>query len=307
MAVNVWGPNSSPLSISASSDRNGAAQCLSPTHLQAESLAYPKQLTLASLPPLPEPNTRERRKQLAGGIAIVSFLILICNLTTLLIFFLDPKISLTFRFILLGLTVLESVVAIICLVFIGLSDPGVIKRSDKTCWPLPAVVSIRLRAGEPLDGMANVSEEKLEARTFCVRCLVWRSHGSHHCATCQRCVSDFDHHCAVLGRCIAGRGCSGGNLRYFQGLVSMGFLGGLTAVGAAGWALSLWVGWWALVIIVAAYCLVQPSCAVLCFCLRYVPRHEHCRRECCGVEHQNMPTLNLDWDAFDSQDMQEMV
>lgn len=78
-------------------------------------------------------------------------------------------------------------------------DPGTIKRSPETCFPQPELVKERLRNGLTLDGVGNLSED---GRTFCIRCLVWRPDDveTHHCNTCQRCVTDFDHHCGGAPR-----------------------------------------------------------------------------------------------------------
>jgi hypothetical protein len=109
---------------------------------------------------------------------------------------------------------LESLVALVALIGLMTSDPGVIRRSPQTCYPMPADVAERLREGKPLPER-NVTDGE---RSYCVRCLVWRSSrpptsescspGSpllhpHHCSTCRRCVGDFDHHCGVFGMCSA--------------------------------------------------------------------------------------------------------
>ena len=105
----------------------------------------------------------------------------------------------------------EAAIAMFCLFVILYGDPGVIRRSPETCFPLPELVKERLDRGEALDGLDNLSHEQLGS--YCVRYCVWRppsaklknrgampddcdmsvcENGSHHCRTCGRCVVDFD-------------------------------------------------------------------------------------------------------------------
>eukprot|EP00947_MAST-08B_sp_MAST-8B-sp1_P004910 g4910.t1 len=132
--------------------------------------------------------------------------------------------------VLLTLITAEAAVAFTCLGFIMLGDPGIIRRSAANSFPLPPLVAARLKEapGQPVvlpGAAANSNIQGPNGRTFCVRCLVWRSDENrakgtcltrfavrqgwcghakspHHCSTCQRCVSEFDHHCGVFGRCI---------------------------------------------------------------------------------------------------------
>ncbi|CAJ1407812.1 unnamed protein product [Effrenium voratum] len=143
----------------------------------------------------------------------------------------------------------EAAIAVVCLLYLLFGDPGVIKRSPETCFPLPQEVATRLRRGEALEGVENIQEGD---STFCVRCLVWRPTKQrswlaeaaggkmppwlrrclpclrdgrcHHCRTCGRCVRFFDHHCGVFGRCIAGTLVSG-NMPFFCTIIFMAFAG----------------------------------------------------------------------------------
>ncbi|CAJ1447174.1 unnamed protein product [Effrenium voratum] len=142
-----------------------------------------------------------------------------------------------------------AAIAVVCLLYLLFGDPGVIKRSPETCFPLPQEVATRLRRGEALEGVENIQEGD---STFCVRCLVWRPTKQrswlaeaaggkmppwlrrclpclrdgrcHHCRTCGRCVRFFDHHCGVFGRCIAGTLVSG-NMPFFCTIIFMAFAG----------------------------------------------------------------------------------
>jgi len=115
----------------------------------------------------------------------------------------------------------EVIIAVLCLLFLILGQASVIKRSAKTCFPIPPEVEERLKQESPdLSGLANIAgpagSETLG--TYCVRCLVWRPprNDNHHCSTCQRCVTHFDHHCGVFGRCIVG-----GNMPCFSALIAL--------------------------------------------------------------------------------------
>lgn len=170
-----------------------------------------------ALPPLPIPDYSTMRSEACYG----NFLVL-----ALIVFFVTPvHMGYTNDTIFyLYLIYAEAVIAIICLLGLMWGDPGTIKRTPETCFPLPAQVSAQLAHGKRLDAgrLGNIHEG---GRTFCIRCLVWRPDDTvHHCRTCQRCVVDFDHHCGVFGRCIAGEGYAG-NMGYFKTLILMFFMG----------------------------------------------------------------------------------
>ena len=107
----------------------------------------------------------------------------------------------------------HTVIAAAALLLINVWDPGIIRRSNAVCSPLPRVVSERLRMTEPLEGLRNIPDEK-GISSFCVRCCIWRPIEAHHCSICQRCVNEFDEHCEILGCCVGGslRGCRGNKL-----------------------------------------------------------------------------------------------
>eukprot|EP00927_Polykrikos_kofoidii_P069246 TRINITY_DN64622_c0_g1_i1.p1 TRINITY_DN64622_c0_g1~~TRINITY_DN64622_c0_g1_i1.p1 ORF type:complete len:284 (-),score=34.81 TRINITY_DN64622_c0_g1_i1:52-834(-) len=98
-----------------------------------------------------------------------------------------------------------ALVAVFCTAYILLASAGEIRRSERTCYPIPQEVGTRLRSGLSCVGMENIQASDGKS-SYCVRCLVWRERGpqtrSHHCNVCQRCFSNFDHHCGVFGRCI---------------------------------------------------------------------------------------------------------
>ena len=130
--------------------------------------------------------------------------------------------------------------AAVGLLVINLVDPGVARRSEATCLPLPADVAERLLVapGQPLDGLENVSDADGRG-SYCVRCCVWRPPLSHHCSICQMCVREWDHHCEIFGRCAGGASLQcRGNLLVFR--VNVVNLAG--AVTTASCALALWVG-----------------------------------------------------------------
>ena len=137
-----------------------------------------------------------------------------------------------------------AAIALLCLFGLLCGDPGVIRRSEDRCFPIPDEVLRRLKDGVPThEGLSNIVDGD---RSFCVRCLLWRNRPDgypalvgpvqqcaraqpHHCRICNRCVENFDHHCGVFGRCIAGRGMRG-NMKFFVLIIAMGYGGMLMTI-----------------------------------------------------------------------------
>ncbi len=189
-------------------------------------------LSIAQLPPMPRPRRAEQLGESTLGVFVVTVLVgLLVGVTHGIA--VGPGTQ-NNNWLPLLFIYAEAALAYICLLGLLCADPGTIKRTRATCYPIPPDVAARLKSGEPLTDLAgNISRD---GRSYCVRCLVWRdksadsrfegSHSIHHCSTCQRCVVDFDHHCGVFGRCIAGSGFSG-NMKYFKGILFC-FAAGIT-------------------------------------------------------------------------------
>ena len=64
-----------------------------------------------------------------------------------------------------------ALLALCCFAVLYYGDPGVVRRSESACFPLPPAVEARVRAGENATALNNIIEGR---DTFCVRCLVWR-------------------------------------------------------------------------------------------------------------------------------------
>lgn len=199
---------------------------------------------LVTLPPMPMPNFLAQRSQALLGCVVVLTAIAVC-VSIVHGFALwaagDEGLPADLWVRTVGLVYFEAALALCCLLGLMLGDPGVIGRSEESCFPQPPEVAERLAQGQPLSALRNIAGD--DGRTFCVRCLVWRPSpedvgcrlpflccraGSHHCAICQRCVRYFDHHCVVFGRCVAGRGF-GGNMPYFVGIILTAYAGAGTA------------------------------------------------------------------------------
>lgn len=196
------------------------------------------EIAIKDLPALPQPHRCEQLSESMLGITVVSLLIaLFVGLTQGVAVGAPPYGA---EWLALVCIYLEAAVAIGALCGLLCGDPGVVRRSPETCYPVPPEVLARLQRGESLIGLSNITDQQL-GRTYCVRCLVWRPDGGsmgsrfpgssmcHHCATCQRCVTDFDHHCGVFGRCIAGSGWRG-NMKYFKCIISMAGCAMLTCI-----------------------------------------------------------------------------
>lgn len=184
---------------------------------------------LQDLPPMKTPDLATMRSQACTGTVVV--LLLIAMLAGLPhASKVPPYAGWAVRDVGFTLLYIEAGLAIACLLGLMWGDPGTLKRSQQTCFPLPTLVSERLRAGISLEGLDNIHENGL---VFCVRCCIWRRDtfrdATHHCSICNRCVRDFDHHCGVFGRCIAGKGMRG-NMGFFKGILFCAMAGVFTCV-----------------------------------------------------------------------------
>ncbi|CAE7338349.1 Hip14 [Symbiodinium pilosum] len=197
------------------------------------------------LPPLPEPNRWEMRSESACGCTLVLGLIAVLVAATRhMCKKMAGHVNEVLQSTLFYAIHVEALLAFVCLLGLMWGDAGVIRRSQRTCLPVPPPVHAALKAGSSLDQFQNVVDGD---NTYCVRCCVWRRsaegksarcrrislcddgsmYNFHHCSVCQRCVANFDHHCGVFGRCIAGVGLSG-NMGFFNAIIVMGLAGGST-------------------------------------------------------------------------------
>lgn len=202
-------------------------------------------------PALPMPQLSEMRSQSMVGCATVLCIAALCLGGTHAAVVLG-ELERPLPEIFLGGIWAAAFIALMCLFGLLCGDPGVIKRSEERCTPLPdGQVRERILSMQPITSEIRNIDDPVRG-TFCVRCLVWRapSERAHHCSTCGRCVKAFDHHCGVFGRCIAGDGC-GGNMGYFRVIIAMAPVGGvitMAAVAAAAankesWAqVGMWLG-----------------------------------------------------------------
>lgn len=208
-----------------------------------------------ALPAMPEPKRHQLRLEaIAGWTLVLSLTVIFVGVTHGVTLLAAVEMPGEAQWAFLVLIWVEALMAIGCLTAIHLGDPGIIRRSPFTCFPLPEEIAYALNSGESLDGLQNFVDER--GRVFCVRCFVWRASRAHHCSLCQRCVLDHDHHCGVLGRCITGHRLmqclmrdspnkpppvrTYGNMCYFSCLLAMAYLGGLTCLASSVTAVVYW-------------------------------------------------------------------
>ena len=118
-----------------------------------------------ALPPLPDQDLCAMRGEASCGNFLVLFLIFLfvapmqgyASQTT------TPLTPL--QRLWLGAIYIEAITAITCLVGLMWGDPGTVKRSPSTCYPMPELVAERLRNGRTLDGVGNVHEVRARAHT----------------------------------------------------------------------------------------------------------------------------------------------
>lgn len=237
-------------------------------------------LTLAELPPLPRPDDKVQHREERRGVLVVIGGVSMCvGLTHGIALTLADELSSSAWWLIVVLIYAEAVLALISIAWLLHKDPGCVPRTDANCFPLPEAVASRIREGQTLKGLHNITEGDA---TFCTRCLVWRRaldgrsrrRGHHHCRVCQRCVRDFDHHCGVFGRCIAGTATSG-NLPPFVLLILTGAAGWLTTLAALAAALGTKYGGGVASGVVVSL-IVLPGAVWLLYAIVYKWCYGHC-------------------------------
>mmetsp|Transcript_25937 Transcript_25937/g.83788 ORF Transcript_25937/g.83788 Transcript_25937/m.83788 type:complete len:353 (-) Transcript_25937:51-1109(-) len=237
-------------------------------------------LTLAELPPLPRPDDKVQHREERRGVLVVIGGVSMCvGLTHGIALTLADELSSSAWWLIVVLIYAEAVLALISIAWLLHKDPGCVPRTDANCFPLPEAVASRIRKGQTLMGLHNITEGDA---TFCTRCLVWRRaldgrsrrRGHHHCSVCQRCVRDFDHHCGVFGRCIAGTATSG-NLPPFVLLILTGAAGWLTTLAALAAALGTKYGGGVASGVVVSL-IVLPGAVWLLYAIVYKWCYGHC-------------------------------
>jgi len=188
---------------------------------------WAREFPISRLPPL-QTRSEEYFAEPWGGICTVGIMSAVLVWMTVGVSTTGPAAHTSLAHLMVTLIWIWAAIAALCTAFILFGNAGVVKRSHETCYPIPHEVAERLISGKSLESRHNINDPNGSGRVYCVRCLVWRPEReqggkSHHCSTCQRCVTGFDHHCGVFGRCIVD-----GNMPCFVGVISMMFAGWMT-------------------------------------------------------------------------------
>ena len=131
------------------------------------------ELRLCDLPPFPRPDYASRNGQAASGIFVVVTIVGLLVALPHGVGATAPRAvpifaamdGPTIGFICLYV---EAFLAIVCLLGILFGDPGNLKRTHASCFPLPPTIADKLRAKQPLDYVENIH---VNGQVFCVR---WR-------------------------------------------------------------------------------------------------------------------------------------
>ena len=154
-------------------DGGGEAEALAPVLQLPHPYCTPVLAGLhwTALPPMPRPNSSQKRSEACCGCAVVLTVIAVCvGGTHLFAAGFDAEVQLIFQIVVLA----EAAVALLCLLGLMLGDPGTLRRSEARCTPIPAgPIREALLQGKPLPQSVSNHHEP-ERGTFCARCLLWR-------------------------------------------------------------------------------------------------------------------------------------
>jgi hypothetical protein len=91
------------------------------------------------------------------------------------------------------------------------SDPGIYPRGQQQCdEPPPPEDAEAEKAVTAITIGERASSKKLDQRTYCRQCHLYRPPRCSHCYACGVCILEHDHHCVLLGVCVGKR-----SLRWF--------------------------------------------------------------------------------------------
>ena len=128
-----------------------------------------------SLPALPGRHIWTMRRESVVGCTLVFLLIsLLVSLTQGVALAPGAAAPRPLIYAALALIYTEAAVALLCLLGLLFGNPGEVKRSPQSCFPMPESVADRLSQGESLDGLANVSSD---GRTYCAPLQTGRQPG----------------------------------------------------------------------------------------------------------------------------------
>ena len=143
---------------------------------------------LEDLPPMPTPDYSSMRAQaITGNVTVFAIIGMLVGMPHLVAPEYNSFDEMTFKSYGLLLLYAEALIAILCLCGLMWGDPGTLKRTPETCFPLPQSVAEKMRKGQSLAGLENVYED---GQVYCVRCFIWRPDGrppsfvdtTHHCS-----------------------------------------------------------------------------------------------------------------------------
>jgi len=174
-------------------------------------------IPIESFPPLPPRGLNFYIGPWISLVLVFAFIVQAVALPTLAS---RSYISPLLTYVILPVVWLSAFAAVLVLASLVLGRTGELRRSDAVCYPIPGRAKALLLFGQGKhEECTNIAG--IAGTSYCTRCFIWRpADNSHHCSTCQRCVTGFDHHCSFFGRCITQH-----NMNSFRAIIALFFVG----------------------------------------------------------------------------------